>query len=83
MELQKKSRALIDWTEEELKAALRTEAENVQYSYNGIVAEIERRSQDKHTQAIQRLTKWAVILTAVASIGTLVSAAAAVIALLK
>jgi hypothetical protein len=79
----KKSNALIDLSDEELESALRKEAEHVIYSYNGMVEEMQRRSQDRHTQAIERLTKWAVILTAVASVSALVSAFAAIASLFK
>ncbi len=60
MQPAKRSNALIDRTDEELAEALRNEARNVQYSYNGILDEIKRRSQDKSTRAMIWLT-WAIV----------------------
>lgn len=42
---------LIDLPESELKAMLRNDAEHVMHSYNGIVAEIDRRAANRATGA--------------------------------
>jgi len=78
-----KSKSLIDATDEELLEGIRVQSERVVFSYNDVYQEIQRRAQVRQGQVLERLTKWAVILAALATLGTLASAAAAVITLFK
>ena len=60
MKPEKKSRALIDLTDEALADRIREEAEHVKYSYDALLEEIRRRSQDRSTKAMVYLT-WAIV----------------------
>jgi hypothetical protein len=60
MKPEKRSKALIDFTDEALADRIRKEAEHVVYSYDALLEEIRRRSQDRSTKAMVYLT-WAIV----------------------
>jgi hypothetical protein len=60
-----------------------TEGDRIVFSYEDVLKEMNRRADIARTEATIRLTRWIVAATVAAGLGALVSAAAAVIALLK
>jgi len=72
--------SLLRMTDEQLQEEYERSLERVQFSANDYYAEIQRRSQDRHSRAIRCLT-WAIaFLTFITAIATVF---AAVIALLS
>lgn len=68
-----KTKSPLDMTDEELQNAYRSNIERVQFSTNDYYREIERRTQEKHSQRMFHLT-WAIAaLTLIATIATIVS----------
>jgi hypothetical protein len=57
------AKPLTELTDDELKTALANHAQNVQFSYNGIVAEMERRRQQKNADRVYRLSIIAIIIS--------------------
>lgn len=79
-----KGATIIHLTDNQLEGLLQSLVEEYNVvSYKDVLREINRRSQDKNTQAMQRYTFWMVILAGVAAVGTIASAVAAIIAVLK
>jgi len=74
---------LIDMTDKELLEGCRNEAKTLGSSYSVFYDEIVRRDQNRHTKAIEKLTKWAVILAGASTLAAIASAIAAVIAITK
>jgi hypothetical protein len=80
-----KSKALTHFTDEELEQHLHemTKDGYIVYSYVDVLGEMNRRADEKRTAANITLTKWIVVATVVAAFSALVSAVAAIVALLK
>jgi len=70
------SRALVDLTEDELKDALRAQAEHVIYSYSDLLHELDRR-------ATLRLARASLVLAAAAVVIAIVALALAVIVFVR
>lgn len=69
----RKKKGPLDMTDEELWTAYRNSIEYVVFSTNNYYREIERRTQEKHSQAMLALT-WAIAaLTLIATIATVLS----------
>jgi hypothetical protein len=67
------SRALIDLTDDELRAALRAQAEHVIYSYTDLLHELDRRAARRAAQTALLLTTVAVVISVVALVIALVA----------
>jgi hypothetical protein len=76
-------KSLVDYTDEGLKSALHSQAQRVVYSYNDVYTELQRRDQNRNTEAVIKLTRWTVILTVVATIATVVSTIATLVVIFK
>lgn len=78
-------KSLTDLSDGELEKHLHdmTKDGHIIFSYVDVLGEMNRRADEKRTAANVTLTKWIVVATVVAAFAALVSAAAAVIALLK
>lgn len=59
-------RPLIDWTDDEVKAAIRAEAEHVRYSYNAMVAELDRRATNRQARETRILSVVSIVIAVVA-----------------
>lgn len=66
---------LIDLSDDDLLKLIRREGGSVQQSYNGMVAELDRRAANRQARSSARLTRVVVV-------ATVVNAAAAVVAAL-
>lgn len=64
-----KSKALTDYTDKELRQALRDSVSNVQYSPNDYREEMFRRSQDNNTKA---LNTWTFVIALATLFNTLI-----------
>ena len=62
------SRALIDLTDDELRTALRAQAEHVIYSYTDLLHELDRRAAQQSARAALLLAGVAVALAVIALI---------------
>jgi len=60
------SRALIDLTDDELRTALRAQAEHVIYSYTDLLHELDRRAARRASQAALLLAGVAIAIAIVA-----------------
>jgi len=70
-------------TDEELMEGCRNQAKDLGGSYSVFYNEIVRRDQNRHTKAIEKLTKWAVVLGGASTLAAIASAVAAFIAIFK
>lgn len=70
------SPALVDWSEDQLRIALETNAQHVTYNYNDLVAELDRRRAERSARRLETAT-WLAVVAAVAS------AVAAIVAVLR
>lgn len=68
------SKALIDFSNEELRASLRQTAEHVQYAYNDIQAELDRRAANRQATASLVLSVVAVVIAVAATVLTALKA---------
>jgi hypothetical protein len=67
------SRALIDLTDDELRTALRAQAEHVIYSYTDLLHELDRRAARRAAQMALLLAGVAVVLSVIALVIGLVA----------
>ena len=65
---------LAEHTEEELRAFLAKHTENVVFAYNDIVAELERRRQQRNADRVFRLSIIALIISVISLFGSLLTA---------
>jgi hypothetical protein len=67
------TKTILEMTDDELLAGCRRTAETTQFWHNDFYAELQRRTQNKHTKAVIWLTAAIGALTFVAAIATIVS----------
>jgi len=56
------AKALIDWTDAEIRQRLRDTATTTDHSYNSFVAELDRRAANRQTRASLILSAVAVVI---------------------